>query len=130
MGDHFKINPAKPPEARHIIQILLKNQSFPLKGTGCESGANNKSTLQHLLASTLGSAIDDGAAISAACESKSELFELRSGAMLDAWRCRLSIPEQASRGEWGSYTLFFGVRKDSWKLITDSITPNLLVCMP
>jgi len=134
--DSVRIDPSIPPEGMHLMHILLENQSFPLKGTGCESSRDDKHTLQHLLASTLGDGIGNNAnkqhqvIVSADC--KAEQFELQSGSVIDGWRCNLNVTEKTNKkGEYiAGSSVAFGVRKDTWTFITDSITPNPLVCMP
>lgn len=133
--DPARIDPSIPPEGKHLIHILLKNQSFPLKGTGC-SGSNDRGTLHHLLAITLGAALDSNAdklrraVISGGC--KAEQFELRSGATIDGWRCSLHYEETFIKDdEWvATSSISFGVHKATWELITDSVTPNPPICIP
>lgn len=129
-----KIDTATPPDGTQVMRVLLKNQSFPLRGTGCSSNSNDRSTLQDLLAMTLGAGIGIGAdrqvIISGGC--KAEQFELQSGSTLDGWRCNLNMEEQfIKEGEYVyNSSITFGLRKDTWEFITDSITPNPLICMP
>lgn len=129
--------PAKidlPPSGDEVIRILLKNQSFPLKNTGCSSGSDDHDSLQDLLARTLGAAIGVGAdrqmVVSGGCNA--EQFELYSGTILDGWRCRLNVEERFIKDNEYVYnfSVAFGIRKDTWALITDSVTPSPLVCIP
>jgi hypothetical protein len=123
-GDPLKIDPSKPPQGRHIIQILLENQSLLLKGTGCGSDIpNDRRTLQHKLALSLGDAIDSKrhqALISGGC--KPAQFELRSGAVIDAWHCTLTVVEKTAKGGFvASSSIDFGVKKDTWEIIPEAI---------
>lgn len=134
--DSVKIDPSIPPEGTHLMQILLENQSLPLKGTGCESSPDDKHTLQDLLAITFGAAFGNDAnkrhqvVFSGGC--KAEQFELRSGSIIDGWRCTLNAEEKTiKKAEYiHSSSIAFGLQKNTWELITDSITPNPLICMP
>lgn len=129
-----KIDPATPPSGEEAMRILLKNQSFPLKGTGCSSGPNDQDTLQDLLVVALGEAIgmsaDKQLIISGRCEA--EQFELKSGSIIDGWRCHLYANTQFIKGAEDIYgmSIAFGIRKDNREFITDSITPSPLICMP
>lgn len=58
MGDPLKIDPTKPPDGMQLVQILLENQSLPVKGTGCQSGSIENRRLQHILAMVLGYGLD------------------------------------------------------------------------
>lgn len=134
--DSVKIDPSIPPEGTHLIQILLENKSLPLKGTGCESSPDDKRTLQDLLASTFGAALGNNVNkrhqvfFSGGC--KAEQFELRSGSITDGWRCTLNSEEKTIKKAEHIYSasIAFGLQKRTWELITDSITPNPLICMP
>lgn len=143
MGEPLKIDPIKPPEGMQLVQILLENQSLPLKGTGCGSNPNDKRTLQHLIASTFGSGLNNNSldkngqlrkllSVNIWGGCKTERFELRSGPDIDAWRCTLYAEDQVDDKDAYTFSssINFGVRKDTWKLITDSITPDPLICIP
>lgn len=127
-GDPVKIDPTKPPSGVHIVQILLENQSLPLKGTDCESSglAEDKRTLQHRLALTLGSEIDDPRhdhTLSAKC--RADRFELPSGTGIDIWNCNLGLVEESRKGEFiASSHIDFGIKRDTWELV-----PGTLRCM-
>lgn len=135
-GEPVKIDPFSPPNGVHLVQILLENQSFPVKGTGCENklpdGPDDKRRLQHILAMRFGFGLDNPRlqrVHSGRC--KAEQFELRSGSIIDAWRCSLNVVENGEKGEYiTNSSIEFGVTKDTWKLITNSVTPNPLICMP
>lgn len=123
-GERQRIDPSKPPEGMNIIQILLENQSLPLKGTGCASDIpSDNRTLQHQLATTLGWAIDhkpNKVTISGGC--KPAQFELRSGAVVDAWQCTLTVVEKTANGGFvASSSIDFGVKKDTWEIIPEAI---------
>lgn len=123
-GDPVKIDPAVPPSGIHVIQILLENQSLPLMGTGCRSDLpNDKRTLQHRLALTLGYAIDNKrnhAVLSGGCQA--EKIELRSGAIINAWHCKLAVVEKSEKNEFiSSSNIHFGVKKDTWEFIPESL---------
>ena len=123
-GNPIRIDPTKPPEGINIIQILLENQSLPLKGTGCGSDApGDNRTLQHQLAVTLGWALDKKRhqmIISADC--KPAQFELRSGAVVNAWQCTLRVVEKTAKGGFvASSVIDFGVKKDAWEIIPEAI---------
>jgi hypothetical protein len=125
-GELQKIDPSTPPEGMNIIQILLENQSLPLKGTGCGSGKPDENrTLQHQLALTLGYALDvkrHQSVISGEC--KPERFQLRSGAIADAWHCKLAVVEKTAKGGFVTSSIIdFVVKKDTWELY-----PELLHC--
>lgn len=134
--DSVKIDPSLPPEGMHLMYILMDNQSLPLKGTGCESSPDDKHTLKDLLATTFGAALGNGVnkrhqvVISGSC--KAEKFELRTGSIIDGWRCTLNSEEKTiKKAEYiYSSSIAFGVQKSTWEFITDSITPNSLICMP
>lgn len=142
-GDPTKIDPTKPPSGTELVQILLENQAFPLKGTGCASDADDNRTLRHLLADTFGSGLNNNSLdenghirkllsvnIWGGCEP--EPFELRSGSIIDAWWCHLYAEDQLDDKEAETFTwsIAFGIRKDTWQLIVDSTTPNPLICIP
>lgn len=130
-GDRIKIDPAKPPEGMHLIQILLENQSLPVKGTNCESsalGSGDKRLLQHKLASLLGSGLDNTrhrTELSAKCQA--DKYELPSGGLIDAWHCSLTAVENDENGEYiASSSIDFGITKDKWEFVP---VPKALVCM-
>lgn len=129
-----KIDLATSPSGEEAMRVLLKNQSFPLKGTGCSSGPNDQDTLQDLLVVALGEAIgmlaDKQLIISGGCEA--EQFELKSGSTIDGWRCRLYANTHSTKDAEDLYgmSIAFGIRKDNREFITDSITPNPLICVP
>ena len=37
-----KIDPFTPPEGMYLVQILLENQSLPLKDTGCQGPSGDR----------------------------------------------------------------------------------------
>lgn len=121
-----KIDPSTPPEGMYLLQILLENQSLPLKGTGCEGPPGDRRRLQHRLALTLGSGIDDPRhyrVLSGKCEAVQ--FELRSGSVIDAWNCVLGGVEKDKKGDpIASSHIDFGIKKDTWEII-----PETLRCM-
>lgn len=127
-GEPVKIDPAKAPNGIQMMQILLVNQSLPVKGTGCEGSwtANDKRRLQHRLATSLGYALDrkyPHAVLLGGCET--ERFELQSGKTIDGWRCSLNVMENNKKGEHvTSSTIAFGITRDTWDLI-----PETLSCM-
>jgi hypothetical protein len=125
-GERQKIDPSRSPEGINIIQILLENQSLPLKGTGCGSGNPDENRiLQHQLALTLGYALDvkrHQSVISGEC--KPDRFQLRSGALIDAWYCKLAVVEKTAKGGFvASSIIDFVIKKDTWELY-----PELLRC--
>lgn len=133
-GEPLKIDPTKPPDGTEMLQILLARQSLPLKQSGCGSGPDDKSRLQHLLAARLGEGIDDHRlrkTLSGGC--KAAQFELRSGASIDAWHCGLNVVEtnldamkKDSKGEYIiKSSIDFAVTKDTWEII-----PEKLWCTP
>lgn len=130
-GNQLKIDPTKPPEGMHLIQILLENQSRPVKGTSCESsalGSGDKRLLQHALAMTLGSGLDNThhrTQLSARCQP--DKYELLSGGVIDAWHCSLTAVENDVKGEFiASSSIDFGITKDTWEFVP---VPKALVCM-
>lgn len=130
-GDPLKIDPTKPPEGMHLIQILLENQSLPVKGTGCEGsalGSGDKRRLQHKLARLLGSGLDNTrhrTELSANCQA--DKYELPSGGVIDAWHCSLTAVENDEKGEYiASSSIDFGITKDTWEFVP---VPKALVCM-
>lgn len=141
----LKIDPATPPSGEEAIRVLLKNQSFPLRGTGCGSGPNDQNTLQDLLVMVLGEALNVEAdekemlkvtgsrvkkklVLTGGC--KAEPFDLKSGSTIDGWRCHLYVNTQFDGKAALGMSIAFGLRKDNKEFITDSITPNTLVCIP
>ena len=130
-GDPLKINPAKPPEGMHVIQILLENQSLPVKGTNCEGsalGSGDKRRLQHKLAMLLGFGLDNPrhrTELSVGCQP--DKYELPTGGLIDAWHCRLTALENDKKGEFiASSSIYFGITKDTWEFVP---VPKALVCM-
>jgi hypothetical protein len=122
----LKITPAKPPEPIHLVQILLENQSIPLKGTRCESSppVDNR-RLHHQLALTLGFAAGNKrhrSEISASCKSD-QIETLQDPA--EVWLCKLGVVERDKKGRFvASSHIHFGVTKDTWQMV-----PNSLVCL-
>lgn len=130
-GDPLRIDPAKPPEGMHLIQILLENQSLPVKGTNCEGsalGSGDKRRLQHKLARLLGSGLDNArhrTELSAICQT--DKYELPSGGIIDAWHCSLTAVENDENGERiASSSIDFGITKDTWEFVP---VPKALVCI-
>ena len=54
LGETFEIDPAIPPDAEQLMQVLLENQSLPVRGTHCASGTDDKRLLLHRLVMTFG----------------------------------------------------------------------------
>lgn len=139
-GQALIVDPAKPPNGAQLVQILLENQSLPLKGTGCSSIPNDSARLQHLLARTFGGGIDDPnlqTAHAARCEPAQ--FEQRAGAPMDVWQCHIYLQQRRTGSGVQDKTVesathasvSFGVTKDTWKLVVDSVTPpSPLICTP
>ena len=59
----FKIDPAKPPEGMHMVQILLHHQGMLVEGTGCAGDYTHGHTLQNHLSMLLGLPVDSGDAM-------------------------------------------------------------------
>lgn len=124
-GDPVKIDPAKPPSGMHLVQILLENQSLPVKGTDCESSGltKDKRRLLHRLAITLGDGLDNTrhrTELLGGC--KADQFELPSGSVIDIWRCELGVVEKDEEGEFiTSGFIYFGVKKDTWEFIPEKL---------
>ncbi len=127
-GEPVKIDPAKPPNGMHLVQILLANQSLPVKGTRCEGSwsSDDKRRLQHKLAMALGDGLDNPrhrTELLGGCET--DQFELRSGSTVDGWRCNLNVVEKDKKGEFiANSSIYFGIKKDTWEFI-----PEALVCL-
>lgn len=130
-GDPVTIDPTQPPSGMYLVQILLENQSLPLKGTGCEGSwsENDRRQLQHVLAVTFGFALDKPrtppyqVTFLGGCEA--ERFELRSGKIIDGWRCNINVVDNNQKGEYvANSSIYFGITKDTWELI-----PETLLCM-
>ena len=129
-GDPIKIDPTKPPDGMHMVQILLENQLLPVKGTGCEGsalGSGDKRLLQHSLALMLGSSIDPGTMefkLSGGC--KVDQIETKKGPRIDIWRCNLGISniETSTTTTTVSADIYFGITKDTWEFI-----PEKLLCL-
>lgn len=124
-GEPVSINAAQPPRAMDMVQVLLENQSLPLKGTGCEgSGDKEKRTLQHRLALALGAPLDNAkheTVISGGCRSTAK-FAVADGAAIDAWSCEMTVVERSEKREFvASSVIRFGLTKDRWKLIPETL---------
>ena len=136
----LRIDPARPPTGAQLVQILLENQSLPLKGTGCSSDPDDKASLQELLARTFGAGIDDpGLRTTHAAGCEAAQFERRGGAVVNVWLChvylrqwRMDASIKDDRLEPVTQaSISFGVTKDTWSLVVDSVTPpSPLVCTP
>ena len=129
MGNALKIDSSVPPNGMNIIQILLENQALPLKGTGCDSSSHmyeDKRSLKHKLAITLGHAIDNKrhvAVMLGGC--KSDKSELKPGMIVNTWHCNINVVEQTKRGGFiANASIDFWVKKDDWTMI-----PAKLLCM-
>lgn len=126
-GEPFKIDPTSPPNGIQMVQILLENQSLPVKGTQCENGKDDERLLQHHLAMFLGEGFDSPLARSgllASCQPNQ--YDLPSGGVIDAWQCRLGVIQKADKDEFGvGGSIYFGVTKDTWRLIPG---PEALRC--
>ena len=109
------------------MRILIENQGIQLKGTGCSSDIpNDKRTLQHKLAGTLGHAIDNKrhvAVMLGGC--KADKSELKSGLVIDTWHCNINVIEKTKRGGFiANASIDFWIKKEDWSLI-----PEKLLCM-
>ena len=127
MGNVLRIDPAVPPKGMNIMQILIENHALPLKGTGCASGIpDDKRTLQHKLALTLGDGIENKrhiVVVSGQC--KTDKHELKPGVLIDIWRCGINVTEKTKRGSYiANASIDFSVKKDDWALI-----PETMLCM-
>ncbi len=127
MGDALKIDPLVAPKGMHIMQILIQNQSLPLKGTGCSSDIpGDARTLQHRLALTLGDGIENKrhmVVVSGQC--KTDKHELKPAMLIDIWRCSINVTEKTKRGSYiANASIDFSIKKDDWAMI-----PEKLLCM-
>ena len=115
------------PRGQDLTWILLENQSVPLKGTGCQSGADDRRRLQHQLALLLGGGFGSPhqqAELLDKCDIDRQ--KVSSGTMIDVWNCSLTVREKNEKGEViASRSLGFVFAKDTWKLI-----PEKLTCTP
>lgn len=123
-GDPVKIDPAKPPSGMLLVQILLENQSLPVKGTGCQSGASeDKRRLQHILALTLGEGLDNPrhrTELLGGCEA--DQFELPTGSVIDIWNCKLGVVEKDKKDEYiASAHIRFGIKKNTWEFVPEKL---------
>lgn len=129
-GKLVKIDPTQPPSGMHLVQILLENQSIPLKGTHCEASglSPDNRRLQHQLALTLGEGFGNPRhrrELSGGCEP--DQYEFPSGESIDAWQCNLGAVTKNKKGEFiASSHIYFGIKKDTWELIR---TPRALRCL-
>ena len=124
-GEPLSIKPDQPPRAIDMVQVLLENQSLPLKGTGCEgSTGDEKRTLQHCLALALGAPLADAkheALISGDCRSAAK-FSVAGGGAIDAWSYELAVVERNDKREFvASSVIQFGLTKDKWRLIPETL---------
>lgn len=128
-AEPLKIDPTKPPDGMHLVQILLENQSLPVKGTHCEDSGRSpdKRRLLHQLAMALGDGLNNPRIrneLLGDCEP--DQYELPSGKTVDAWQCRLGVVQKDEKGEFGaSANIYFGITKDTWEIIPD---PRALRC--
>ena len=127
LGEPLEIDPTRPPGGMMLIQILLENQSLPVKGTQCESGTGDNRRLQHRLAMLLGDGLDNPRVhteLLADCQPNQ--YDLPSGGVIDAWQCRLGVMLKADKDEFGvGGSIYFGITKDTWKLVP---VPEALRC--
>lgn len=122
----FQIDPAKPPEGMHIVQILLQRQHILVDGTGCASPFDSRRTLGHYVAMMLGSSIDPGPLkfqLNGGC--KVEWLEKPDSSRMDFWRCHLGTSniDNGKSNVQVSAGIYFGVTQDKWEFI-----PEKLMC--
>lgn len=133
LGEPIKIDPAKPPNGEQLIQLLLENQSLPLKGTDCTDGKDDPRLLQHRLVMMLGVLVDNPkGAVGLSSRCSPEPVELPDGAMpephtsktaIKAWRCSLGASSTEGEVFIGS-SIYVILTKDTWK-----IYPKRLNCL-
>lgn len=131
MGEPLKIDPTRPPDGAQLIQVLLENQSAPLKGTLCESGAGDGRRVQHKLAMLLGDNLDNPrvlTSLSAGC--RPDWYALPSGKRIDAWRCNLAVlrtdKKNPRSGIFTSASIEVGITLDDWRIVP---APEALFCL-
>lgn len=128
-GEPFQIDPTKPPSGVDMVQILLENQSLPLKGTNCEDKVRSPDNrrLLHKLATNLGEELNNPQHHTELqggdCEAVQH--DLPSGKIVDAWRCRFIVTVKGKEEDFGA-SIHFSVTKDTWKLVR---VPEALLCL-
>lgn len=129
-AEPLKIDPTKPPDGMHLVQILLENQSLPLKGTGCEDSGRSPDNrrLVHQLAMVLGYGLGyPQHRVELWGDCIPDQYELPSGKTVDGWQCNLGTLDKDEKGEdIATANIYFGITKDTWEIIPD---PRALRCL-